>query len=120
MKGVPVEIANSGKVTGHYYISSTQGCKNKWSITDSPYGLYFIDSYNKSINVFGSEGIKSLSTINLFQDWIVENEKSIIWNPYNNGGFKSFYDPINKEVYFINNETALCYNELLSQFTSFL
>lgn len=118
-EGVPVEIANSGKVTGHYYISSTQGCKNKWSIIDSPYGLYFIDSYNKSINVFGSEGIKSLSTINLFQDWIVENEKSIIWNPYNNGGFKSFYDPINKEVYFINNETALCYNELLSQFTSF-
>lgn len=118
-EGVPVEIANSGKVTGHYYISSTQGCKNKWSITDSPYGLYFIDSYNKSINVFGSEGIKSLSTINLFQDWIVENEKAVIWNPYNNGGFKSFYDPINKEVYFINNETALCYNELLSQFTSF-
>lgn len=118
-EGVPVEIANSGKVTGHYYISSTQGCKNKWSIVDSPYGLYFIDSYNKSINVFGSEGIKSLSTINLFQDWIVENEKSIIWNPYNNGGFKSFYDPINKEVYFINDETALCYNELLNQFTSF-
>lgn len=117
--GVPVEIANSGKVTGHYYISSTQGCKNKWSISDSPYGLYFIDSYNKSINVFNSEGIKSLSTINLFQDWIVENEKGFIWNPTNNGGFKSFYDPIHKEMYFINDKTALCYNELLGQFTSF-
>ena len=117
--GVPVEIANSGKVTGHYYISSTQGCKNKWSISDSPYGLYFIDSYNKSINVFNSEGIRSLSTINLFQDWVVENEKGFIWNPTNNGGFKSFYDPIHKEMYFINDETALCYNELLGQFTSF-
>lgn len=118
-EGVPVEIANSGKVTGHYYISSTQGCLNKWSIVDSPYGLYFIDGYNKSINVFNSEGIKSLSTVNLFQDWTVENEKGIVWNPTNNGGFKSFYDPIHKEVYFANDKTALCYNELLGQFTSF-
>ena len=118
-EGVPVEIANSGKVTGHYYISSTQGCKNKWSVADSPYGLYFIDSYNKSINVFGSEGIKSLSTINLFQDWIVENELGNVWDTTNNGGFKTFYDPIHKEVYFVNDKEALCYNELLGQFTSF-
>lgn len=116
--GVPIEIAASGLVSGHYYISSTQGCKNKWSIIDSPYGIYFIDSYNKSINVFGSEGIKSLSTLNLFQDWIIENEKGVVWN-HDNEGFKSFYDSIHKEVYFVNNETALCYNELLSQFTSF-
>lgn len=118
-EGVPVEIANSGKVSGHYYISSTQGCKNKWSIVDSPYGLYFIDSYNKSINVFDSENIKDLSTINLFKDWIIDNEKGIIWNTITNEGFKSLYDPIHSEVYFINNKTALCYNELLSQFTSF-
>lgn len=118
-EGVPVEIANSGKVTGYHYISTTQGCKNKWSIIDSPYGIYFIDSNNKSINVFNSEGIKSLSSINLMQDWILENEKGVIWNPNNNGGFKSFYDSIHNEVYFINDKTALCYNELLTQFTSF-
>lgn len=118
-EGVPVEIANSGKVTGYHYISTTQGCKNKWSVIDSPYGVYFIDSNNKSINVFNSEGIKSLSSINLMQDWILENEKGVIWNPSNNGGFKSFYDSIHNEVYFINDKTALCYNELLAQFTSF-
>ena len=118
-EGVPVEIANSGKVTGYHYISTTQGCKNKWSIVGSPYGIYFIDSNNKSINVFNSEGIKSLSSINLMQDWILENEKGVIWNPSNNGGFKSFYDSIHNEVYFINDKTALCYNELLTQFTSF-
>lgn len=118
-EGIPVEIGNSGKVTGHYYLTTTQGCKNKWSIVESPYGLYFIDSYNKSINVFGSDGIKSLSTINLFEDWIRENEKGIIWNPNNTQGFKSFYDSIHKEVYFVNDEEALCYNELLHQFTSF-
>ena len=119
-EGVPIEIANSGKVTGHYYLSSTQGCINKWSIVDSPYGIYFIDSYNKSINVLGPEGLKSLSTINLFQDWAVENINCNVWKPNSkNKGFKSFYDYINKDVYFINSETALCYNELLGQFTSF-
>lgn len=116
--GVPVEIANSGKVSGHYYLTTTQGCKNKWSIIDSPYGLYFIDSYNKSINVLG-DGIKSLSSYHLFDDWIRENECGASWLPTDATGFKSFYDPIHKEVYFINNETALCYNEILGQFTSF-
>lgn len=117
--GVPVEIANSGKVSGHYYLSTTIGCKNKWSIVSSPYGLYFIDSYNKSINVF-AEAIKSLSTTNLFEDWIIQNENNIIWTPKNEGkAFKSFYDPIHKEVYFVNGNDCLCYNELLQQFTSF-
>lgn len=116
--GVPVEIANSGKVSGHYYLTTTQGCKNKWSIIDSPYGLYFIDSYNKSINVLG-DGIKSLSSYHLFDDWIRENECGVSWLPKDATGFKSFYDPIHKEVYFVNNKTALCYNEILGQFTSF-
>lgn len=116
--GVPVEIANSGKVSGHYYLTTTQGCKNKWSIVESPYGLYFIDSYNKSINVLG-DGIKSLSSYHLFDDWIRENECGVSWLPKDATGFKSFYDPIHKEVYFINKDTALCYNEILGQFTSF-
>lgn len=118
-EGVPVEIANSGIVTGSYYLTTTNGCRNKWSIVDSPYGLYFIDSYNKSINVI-SDSIKSLSTLNLFEDWIVSNENGSIWLPGNKDkSFKSFYDPIRKEVYFVNGNDCLCYNELLQQFTSF-
>ena len=117
-EGVPIEIAASGKVNGHYYISSTQGCKNKWSIIDSPYGIYFIDSYNKSINIL-NENIQSLTTLNLFEDWINQNEKGFTWNPVNYKGFKTFYDSIHKEVYFINDKYTLCYNELLQQFTSF-
>ena len=119
-EGVPVEIANSGRVTGHYYISTSQGCKNKWSIVSSPYSLYFIDSYNKSINAF-NEKITPLSTTNLFSDWIIQNEHDTIWKPNGNPdlGFRSYYDAINKDVYFVNGEHCLCYNELLSQFTSF-
>ena len=117
--GVPVEIANSGKVSGHYYLTTNQGCKNKWSIAESPYGLYFIDSYNKAINILG-DGIKNLSSLHLFDDWVRQNEKGCIWYPSEyTDGFRSIYDPINKEVYFVNKETALCYNEVLGQFTSF-
>lgn len=120
-EGIPVEIANSGKVQGHYYITTNNGCKNKWSIVESPAGLYFIDSYNKSIMLLG-DGLKSLSQLNLFQDWIEKNEHGNIWNPIrvsNKHAFKSFYDPIHSEVYFANGEHCLCYNELLQQFTSF-
>lgn len=118
-EGLPVEIQNSGKVSGHYYITTNNGCKNKWSIVESPNGLYFIDSYNKSINVIG-DGIKSLSQLNLFQDWIEQKERGNVWTPSRKiSAFKSFYDPIHKEVYFANGEDCLCYNELLQQFTSF-
>lgn len=119
-EGIPVEIANSGKVQGHYYITTNNGCKNKWSIVESPAGLYFIDSYNKSIMLLG-DGLKSLSQLNLFQDWIEKNEQGNIWNSIriDKPAFKSFYDPIHSEVYFANGEHCLCYNELLQQFTSF-
>ena len=118
-EGIPVEIANSGKVQGHYYITTNNGCKNKWSIVESPAGLYFIDSYNKSIMLLG-DGLKSLSQLNLFQDWIEKNEQGNIWNVNRNKiAFKAFYDPIHSEVYFANGEHCLCYNELLQQFTSF-
>lgn len=118
-EGLPVEISNSGKVQGHYYLTTNNGCKNKWSIVESPNGLYFIDSYNKSINVIG-DGIKSLSQLNLFQDWIEQKERGNIWNSTRNlQAFKGFYDPIHKEVYFADGEDCICYNELLQQFTSF-
>ena len=34
--GVPIEIANSGKVTGYRSISNQVGCSNKWSICQTP------------------------------------------------------------------------------------
>lgn len=34
-EGVPIEIANSGKVNGKRYLSDKVGCTNKWSICES-------------------------------------------------------------------------------------
>ena len=50
--GVPIEITNGLKVSGKRYISNTIGCANKWSITESPSGLYFIDNETNSLYLF--------------------------------------------------------------------
>jgi hypothetical protein len=118
-EGVPVEIANSAKVDGVRYISGAVGCKNKWSIVSTPYGIYFIDDFNKSINVFNGQ-LNSLSDTKGFNTWIKENSVLDIWNPKTFKNFKTSYDAINKDVYFINGEHCLTYSELLNEFTSFM
>ena len=42
------------------------------------------------------------------------------WDPVNFKNFVTYYDKNNGDVYFVNNETALVYSELLGQFTSFM
>lgn len=116
--GVPIEIANSGKVNGKRYLSNNVGCQNKWSICSTPSGIYFIDNLNKSINLFAGEVI-DLSKKHGFNSWINSTSKLTKWNPKDFSNFVTFYDNKNKDVLFINNDTCLAYSELLGQFTSF-
>ena len=118
-EGVPVEIANSAKVDGVRYITGAIGCKNKWSIKSTPYGIYFIDDFNKSINLFNGQ-LNSLSDTKGFNAWIRENSVLDIWNPNTFKNFKTAYDAVNRDVYFINEEHCLVYSELLNEFTSFM
>ena len=50
--GMPIEISNGLKVDGKRYISNTIGCNNKWSIKETPSGLYFIDNITNIIYLF--------------------------------------------------------------------
>lgn len=116
-EGVPIEIANSGKVTGKRYISDQIGCYNKWSIQESPYGIYFIDNINKGIFLFNGQ-LDNISSKLGFNSWI--NKVDInIWNPVEFDSIVTYYDANNKEVLFVNNEECLVYSEMLGQFTSF-
>lgn len=108
--GVPVEIANSGKVQGKRYLSSYVGCNNKWSICESPAGLYFIDDNTKGIYLFNGN-LTNLSNKSGFSSWTKENLKE--------NNFISYYDPIESEVLFLNNKECLTYSERLGTFTSF-
>lgn len=115
----PIEITNGLKMGGKRYVSNSIGCNNKWSITESPNGIYFIDNITNSIYLFNGQ-ISSLSDKLGFRQWIGENNSELPWTPKNFNNFITFYDKNNDDVYFVNKNTSLVYSELLGQFTSFI
>lgn len=122
-QGVPIEIANSGKVQGKRYLTSTVGCSNKWSMAQSPSGIYFMDSDEKGIYLFNGQ-LDNLSIKAGFNTWCKQNipDKDVRWFPSGIGSFKNFvahYDNVNQEVLFVNNVTALAWSERHVAFTSF-
>ena len=118
-EGVPIEIANSGKVQGKRYLSNNIGCTNKWSIAESPGGVYFMDSNDRSIYVFNGQ-LRNLSVQGGFNTWCKKNiVTNIAWTPETFNNFVSYYDKQNQDVLFINKEIALAYSEKLGAFTSF-
>lgn len=121
-EGVPIEIANSGKVDGKRYISNKYGCINKWSITEGKNGLYFIDNTNKMIGMFNGQNLSSLTSAAYLDIWMREHNSLDIWNPVDNGNFISFYDRVHSDVYFVGNDPknpTIVFNEVLGNFTGF-
>lgn len=118
-EGVPIEIANSGKVNGKRYISDKIGCTNKWSICESPNGIYFIDDITKGIYLFNGQ-LNNISDKFGFHSWINKVSRGTnIWNPVDFNNFITYYDKINGDVFFINKEECLAFSESLGQFSSF-
>ena len=117
--GVPIEIANSGKVSGKRYISNHIGCTNKWSICSTPNGLYFVDSLSSDIYLFNSQ-FNSLSDTLGFHSWTVTNLGSTAsWNPYDFNGCVTYYDKTTGDVMFITADTCLTFSEPIGHFSSF-
>ena len=122
--GVPVELANSGKVDGKRYITNKYGCINKWSIVEGKTGLYFIDNINKAFCLFNGEAIDSLSDKLGFGIWFKDANKTEPWAPTSEWkNMLSFYDREHSDIYLVkdtNDEMpCLVYNENLQAFTSF-
>lgn len=117
--GVPIEIANSGKVNGKRYISDRIGCTNKWSMCGTSNGIYFIDDITKGIFLFNGQ-LDNLSDRLGFHSWINKASDSIdIWNPVDFDGFVTYYDKVNGDVFFISKDECLAFSEPLGQFSSF-
>ena len=118
--GVPVEIANTGKVGGNRYINTEVGCSNKESILETVNGIYFIDQNSKSIYLLNDQ-LTNLSNSKGMNSWCSQNIPSykIDWSPKNFENFISRYDKQNQEVLFINKDTTLAFSEKLGAFTSF-
>lgn len=121
--GVPVEIANSGKVDGKRYITNKYGCTNKWSITEGKNALYFVDNINKAFCAFNGQAIDNLSTRLGFGAWFREINNTEPWKPLDFNNIVSYYDKIHSDIYLVRNSSddkpCLVYNETLGAFTSF-
>lgn len=124
--GVPIEIANSAKLQDKQYLSDSIGCQNKWAIKSTPQGIYFVDTYNGELYRINDKGITPISQ-NKFKNYFTKLKPNVwspsLWN-YNNAkdfvdSIKLEYDSTTSDLYIINKDTALAYNELLGEFTSF-
>ena len=118
--GVPIEIANSGKVQGKRYLSNTIGCSNKWSIAQTPNGIYFVDSNDKGIYRLGGN-LENLSGSLGMNTWAKNNLPAAKWkwDPVSFEGMVSYYDRQNQEVLFISSDWCLAFSEKFNIFTSF-
>lgn len=118
--GTPIELANSGKVLGKEYLSTEIGCDNKWSVCRSDNKLFFIDGNHSDIYALAGNQFVNLTAQFGFSSFIdSELENSGSWNPVSFDNFITYYDKINHDVFFINKDKCLAFNEVLNSFTSF-
>lgn len=117
--GVPIEIANSGKVDGKVYLTDKYGCQNKWSIAETPSGLYFVDDLNQGILSFNGQNIVDLTYTKNMSSWINSNVSLDSWNPEDYSAIRTFYDKNNSDIYFTTSTDSLAFSERLGAFSSF-
>lgn len=122
--GTPVEISNSYKVDGARVISDTIGCQDKWAITKSPLGIYFVDSNTDALYLYNGQ-IQDLSTSLGIKSWLKKWHPNSTWNINSNNSLKLSYDPVNKDLYLsptgdVSNENTLCYSEQLGHCSSLM
>lgn len=119
--GVPIEITNGQRVDGKAYISEVTGLTNKWSLQCATTGIYYIDNLSNSYRRFtGSTTTENLTYAQGMQNWFMQNTDSSVWNPNSWEGYTSAYDQKTGDLYLINRDTALVFNEKTSTFTSFM
>ena len=118
--GIPIEIANNGKVEGYRVINNNIGCQNKWSVVNTPDGLFFIDDYTDTIWGFNGQ-LTNMSESLGVKWWSKENHSNKEWTPYGtDNNIRTFYDPSYNDIYFTpgSDKDALCYSFTLGGFMS--
>lgn len=117
--GVPIEIANSGKVQGYDIVHSSVGCMDKWLICKGGNGIYFVDHYNKGMFLLGESLVNVSSTGGMSKFFRELTDNFETWCPTVNATRLS-YDDITHDLYINNQDYSLVYNEDMKTFTSFM
>ena len=119
VEGVPIEIVNSGLVNGYTIISDSIGLSNIKEIVKASSGIYFIDIINKQVYCLNNNGLSTITSKGLEQ-WFKEQCSYNSIKDTKEKAFTVCYDYLTKDVYFINYNHCITYNEVLQQFTSFM
>ena len=118
--GQPIEITNGLKFGGYRYLSDQIGMTNKWSLQTTPNGIYFIDDEKNTLYQFDGQQLQDLSGKTGFRTWLAESNSYDVWNPVEYGNFKTWYDRVNGDLYFMNKDESLVYSEQIGNFISFM
>ena len=118
--GQPIEITNGLKFGGYRYLSDQIGMTNKWSLQTTPNGIYFIDDEKNTLYQFDGQQLQDLSGKTGFRTWLAENNSYDVWNPVDYSNFKTWYDRVNGDLYFMNKDESLVYSEQIGNFISFM
>lgn len=122
--GMPIELANSNKVDGIRYITTTSGCQNKWSVKATSSGIYYIDNRKKNLNLISAEGISNVTERKGLKSWALksfgynDNVLSLEQNEMSNWVLSR--DTINKDLYIHDKDQCLIFSESLANFMSFV
>ena len=116
---VPIEITNGMKMDGKKYISTKVGCTNKWSIIETPMGLYFIDDILRTTYLFNGQ-LQDISSAKGMKSWMNESCGQLVWNSDTFDNCRAFYDKVGKDIYWVYKDVSLVYSEVLGQYMSFM
>ena len=121
--GVPIEIANSGKVSGVRVISDSVGMQNPFGICKGEDNIYFVDGINSGLYQFNGQQVQNISTPNKMFQWHKEHDLSSMWYPsyrINYPAIRLCYDKQYKDIYYLSQgkDVSLNYSALLGAYVS--
>ena len=114
-----IEIQNNSKVSNVVSVSNTLGSNNS-SIQITEKGLYFVEDNEGTIIRINTDGSTFRIGTAKMDSWLHKHINVGDYSYSNQHNIHLEYDSINKDLYILNNEYCLVYNELLESFTSFV
>lgn len=115
----PIEISNGYKMQGVQYISEKVGCSNKWSIVETPIGIYFNDDELHSTYRYNGQ-LTDLTTTKGLRTFMQTRFNNKPWNPKDFGNCIAFYNKIGRDLYWVYNDVCLSFSEQVDNYTSFM
>jgi len=123
--GLAIELGSGNVLDRYKYLSTASGTLNKWSVINTPSGLYYYDLLNKTLNVFSGQIVKLSDVKGLHTQFNNNTDFSDlkIDNPLFLTGISGGYDYVNNNLFMTfkqsSNTFTIYYNEMIGEFISF-